>query len=135
MTTKEHILVVDDEEEIREIIIEILEESGYNIDSAVDGIDALEKLKKNKYDMVLTDLMMPRLDGMELLKKMKDLYPDTAVIILTAYGTMESAIIALKMGAYDFITKPFKIASITNTVEKSLTSLRLKKENIQHEGI
>ena len=128
---EEKILVVDDEEAIRSIILEILEDSLYPTDYAVDGIDALEKLKAAKYDLVLTDVKMPRLNGLGLLKEIKSKYPDIPVIILTGQGTMETAIKALKLGASDFITKPFEIASLTNTIENNLISLRLKRENIK----
>ncbi len=128
---EEKILIVDDEQPLREMIIDILKESDYYIDDASDGLEALEKLKRTKYDLLLTDLSMPKLDGLGLLRKAKSLNPDIATIILTGHGTMETVIKALQLGANDFITKPFEVKTLTNIIEKNLISKRFKKENLR----
>jgi len=126
---EEKILIVDDEESVREILTEILENSEYKIDCAIDGTDAVEKLKKTEYNLVLTDLLMPGLDGLGVLKKAKSIYDDIIVIIMTGYGTMDAVVKALKLGASDFIIKPFEITTLLNTVEKNLLSQKLSREN------
>ncbi len=126
---EEKILIADDEESVREILTEILENSEYKVDCAIDGTDAVEKFKKTEYNLVLTDLMMPRLDGLGVLKEAKSIYDDIIVIIMTGYGTMEAAVKALKLGANDFIIKPFETTILLNTVEKNLLSQKLSREN------
>lgn len=126
---EEKILIADDEESVREILTEILENSEYKIDCAIDGTDAVKKFKKTEYNLILTDLMMPRLDGLGVLKEAKSIYDDIIVIIMTGYGTMEAAVRALKLGANDFIIKPFETTTLLNTVEKNLLSQKLSREN------
>lgn len=126
---EEKILIVDDEESVLEILADILENSEYKVDCAIDGINAVEKLKKTEYDLVLTDLLMPRLDGLGVLKEAKSTYDDIIVIIMTGYGTMDAVVRALKLGANDFIIKPFELTTLLNTVEKNLLSQKLSREN------
>ncbi|MBI5531573.1 MAG: sigma-54-dependent Fis family transcriptional regulator [Deltaproteobacteria bacterium] len=101
-----NILVVDDEEGVRSFLVEALDSEGYQVDDAQDGLAALEKLSSRAYQVVLTDLRMPGLDGMGLLHKLRAQHPDIEVIVLTAYGTVESAVQAMKLGAFDYLQKP-----------------------------
>lgn len=124
------ILIVDDEPLIRKILIKYLGDKNFLIDTAEDGTDALEKLKSNSYDLVLTDLRMPKMGGRELLKIMAEQYPDIPKIILTGYGTNEDIIIALKNGAYDFLTKPITDFTILeHSIERAIEKKRLNDNN------
>jgi two-component system, NtrC family, response regulator AtoC len=101
-----NILVVDDEEGIRSFLVEALDSEGYQVDDAEDGLVAQEKIEARCYQVVLTDLRMPGLDGMGLLHKIRADHPDTEVIVLTAHGTVETAVQAMKLGAFDYLQKP-----------------------------
>lgn len=131
MSETEKILVVDDEEEIREIIVLTLESGGYSVDQAGDGLEAIEKLQGTQYDAVLTDLKMPKADGLEVIEAAKSLHQDIVTIIMTAYGTIESAVEAMKLGAHDYIPKPFQTVSLVNTIRKNLAAQKLTRENIK----
>ena len=114
-----HILVVDDEKNIRTTLVKCLAADGFEIDLAVNGEEALIQLSQAKYDLVLLDIKMPGLNGMEVLKKMRDKGINVSVIMMTAYGTVERAVEAMKLGAIDFISKPFspdEIRGIVNNV-------------------
>ncbi|MBT0653680.1 sigma-54-dependent transcriptional regulator [Geomobilimonas luticola] len=123
------ILVVDDEESIRTSLVGILEDEGYATQCAVDGVEALELAKKELPDLVLLDIWMPRLDGMDTLKKLKELYPDLAVVMMSGHGTIETAVRSTKMGAYDFIEKPLSLEKVIVTVANVLNMRRLREEN------
>jgi two-component system, OmpR family, phosphate regulon sensor histidine kinase PhoR len=101
------ILVVDDEKRIRDASLLILGESGYDVSIAPDGRQGLELIRNRPFDVILLDLMMPVMSGFELLEKVKRQHPDTIVIVITGYATIEHSVDAMKNGAYDFITKPF----------------------------
>ena len=131
MDTKENILVVDDESEIREIIVQILRHEDYNVDETCDGEEAIERLQKKEYDLLLTDLKMPKADGLEVIEKAKSLYSDIITIIMTGFGTLETAVEALKLGANDYIQKPFHAVALINTIVKNLINQRLSRENIK----
>ena len=105
MKRRKKLLVVEDDYSMRTILKEALVEAGYDVSDAKDGKDALEMLGESEYDLVITDLMMPRVDGMKLLEIVKTKYPGVGVFIITAYGTVERAVEALQKGAYDFIAK------------------------------
>ena len=126
-----HILVVDDESSIRELLQEYLSLEGYKVDCAKDGNDAFEYLRKYYYDLVLTDLEMPGMNGIELLKKANTQGLNHKFIILTGYGTVETAIMALKLGAVDYILKPFKLEELGLIIKKAIQRRRLEEENIQ----
>ena len=103
------ILVVDDEVSIREMIKKGLSQMGeFNVETAQNGVEAIEKIEKEIFDLVLTDLKMPEMDGLELLRNIKGTRPEVMVILMTAYGSIETAVEAMKMGANDYITKPVK---------------------------
>jgi DNA-binding NtrC family response regulator len=101
------ILVVDDERNIRNNLATVLESAGYQVDASGDGEDALTKSKERHYDIAFVDIQMPKMGGLELLRYLRALRPNLAVVILTAYGTVGSAVEAMKLGAVDFMEKPF----------------------------
>jgi DNA-binding NtrC family response regulator len=124
------ILVVDDDEIVREVIISLLSSEGYAVRSAKDGLDAIEILNKENINLVITDLRMPGADGIEVLKEALRMDPDRAVIILTAYGTLDTALKAIREGAYDYMTKPFKmeemIIRVNNACERTLLLIKMR---------
>lgn len=126
---KPRILAVDDEESIREFLEIMLKKEGYEVTTAEDGAQAIDLLKKKSFDMVISDMQMPNVTGMELLKHVKDNYPDLVFMIITAFGTTESAVEAMKLGAYDYITKPFKIDEVRIVIGNALRSKNLEVEN------
>jgi len=107
MSPKLRVLVVDDERLSRETTTQQLREAGYEAEAAENAFQALKQLEKDRWDVVLTDLRMPTMDGLEFLKKVKQNSPDVEVILMTAYGTVETAVAAMREGAADFLTKPF----------------------------
>ncbi len=125
---KGKILVIEDEKSMREVLRILLEEEEYNVTSASDGKEGIELIKKDIFDLVITDIKMPKADGFEVLRKVKEISPDTIVIMITAFGTTESAIEAMKQGAYDYINKPFKIDEIRLVVKKALDNKKLSEE-------
>ena len=129
----EHILVVDDDEDILELIERHLSNKGYEVVTAYDGEQALPLLDKVKFDLVITDLKMPKIDGMEVLRRVKDKDPTIEVVILTGHGTMDSVIEALRDGgAFDYLQKPlYNIKQLSFVTGKALERKRLKLEN-QH---
>jgi len=129
--TKQKILVVDDEKSMCDFLEIMLNKEGYEVTSATSGEKALELLDNNLYSMVLTDVKMPGVDGFEVLRKTKEVSPDTVVIMITAYGSPEGAVTAIKEGAYDYITKPFRVEEVKLTIKKSLERSILIKENIR----
>jgi DNA-binding NtrC family response regulator len=124
-----NILVVDDKDTMRNMLTETLTEEGHRVDSAQDGRRALELVRNKSYDLVLTDLKMPDVDGLEVLTHVKDVDHDTSVIVMTAYGTIEDAVAAMKKGAYDFITKPFDTDHLCVLINRALENQRLVAEN------
>ena len=126
---KQRILVVDDEESIREFLEIMLTKEGYEVLLAEDGAKAVEVLKLKSVDMVISDLQMPNMNGMELLKHVKTNYPTLVFMIITAFGTTETAVEAMKIGAYDYITKPFKIDEVRMNIANALNSHQLAVEN------
>ncbi len=125
----EKILVVDDEDSIRTSLAGILEDEGFRVTHANDGITALEVLRKDLPDLVLLDIWMPRVDGIETLRQIKELYPSLAVIMMSGHGTIETAVKSTKMGAYDFIEKPLSLEKLLVCVRNALGMMRLKDEN------
>ncbi len=124
-----NILIVDDEQLVRKALSRYLSRVGYSVEVAEDGNCAIEKLGEKPYDLVLTDLKMPNLDGRELLTLMAERYPDIPKIVLTGFGTNEDIILALKTGAYDFLTKPIMdFAILYHAIERALDRKRLNDE-------
>lgn len=126
---KSRILVVDDEESIREFLEIMLRKEGYEVTLAEDGAKAIDLLKKKTFDLVISDMQMPQVTGMELLKHVKDNFPDLLFMMITAFGTTETAVEAMKLGAYDYITKPFKIDEVRIVIGNALRSKNLEVEN------
>ena len=128
---KHKILVVDDEKSMCEFLEIMLKKEGYDVTSTTSGKKALELLDNNLYSMVFTDVKMPGVDGFEVLRKTKETSPDTVVLMITAYGSPEGAVTAIKEGAYDYITKPFRVEEVKLTIKKSLERSDLIRENIR----
>lgn len=126
---KQRILVVDDEESIREFLEIMLKKEGYEVSAAEDGVAALDMFKKKTFDLVISDLQMPNMTGIELLGKIRETSPTTLFMMITAFGTTETAVEAMKMGAYDYITKPFKIDEVRINIANALKSQHLESEN------
>ena len=123
------ILIVDDEENFRHMLSVILKKERFEVDTASDGEEGLQKVVINPYDQVLCDIRMPRMDGLDFLKQVQKASPETSVIMMSAYGTIDTAIEAMKLGAYDYISKPFKPDEIVLTLKKAEERERLRKEN------
>lgn len=131
MTASEgRILIVDDEKDILRALEFVLSREGYSVATATSGEEAIELLKKEEYDLILTDLKMPGMDGMEVLEKSLQLRPSTAVIIMTAYATVESAVQAMRMGASDYIVKPFINEDVKLRIKRLLEHRKLREENV-----
>lgn len=124
-----HILVVDDEERMRHLLSIILTRRGYTVDQAGDGVKALEMIKETPFDMIITDIKMPRMDGTGLLNKVMEMDIPCPVVFITAFATVESAVEAMRQGAADYITKPFEEERILLTVERTLSVSRIMAEN------
>lgn len=114
------ILVVDDEKEICTILSDNLSREGYRVFVAYEGKTALELVRKERPDLVLLDIKMPKMSGIEVLRRIKKIKKETVVIMMTAYGTLETARKAMKLGAYDYITKPFDLFSLKSVVKEVL---------------
>jgi two-component system response regulator PilR (NtrC family) len=125
---KAKILVVEDEKNMREVLSMLLEGEGYRVATAEDGLEGIKRLEKDIFDIIITDIKMPGADGFSILEKSKEISPETMVIMITAFGTLESAIDAMKQGAYDYIHKPFKIDEIRMIVRNAIDKRMLKTE-------
>ncbi len=126
--SKGKILVVDDEKSIREILRIFLKNEGYTVSVASNGAAAIEDIKKDIFDLIITDMKMPKASGLDLLKSAKQVSPDTIVIIITAFGSTDSAVEAMKLGAYDYIQKPFQMDEIRLVIKNALEKQRLQKD-------
>ncbi len=126
----EKILVVDDEQSLRDVLSIMLKRAGYVVTTAEDGEEAIELLNKEIFDLVITDLRMPKSDGMEVLKAVKATSPETVVLIITAFATADSAVEAMKQGAYDYLTKPFQVDEVQLIIRNALEKRRLTTENM-----
>jgi two-component system response regulator PilR (NtrC family) len=124
------ILIIDDEQSMRDFLSIMLKKEGYDVVSAETGSDALKAVQNEIFDLVISDVKMPGMDGIDVLKAVKEVSPETMVIMVTAYATAETAVEAMKLGAYDYITKPFKVDEIKLTIQKALEKRFLKNENI-----
>ncbi|MBG0778941.1 MAG: sigma-54-dependent Fis family transcriptional regulator [Desulfotignum balticum] len=125
----ETILIVDDEKHYRLILSEVLEEEGYHSFTAASGMEALDLLKSQIIDVVLTDVKMPGMTGIDLLEKIKEINPELPVIIMTAFGSVEKAVEAMQKGAYTFILKPFENEALIAHIAKSISMYRIVQEN------
>ncbi len=118
---KGRVLVIDDEAIVRVSCQRVLEPAGYEVVLTSRGDEAIELLEKERFDLVLTDLKMPDMDGLEVLKVIKERWPDIQVVIITGYGTISTAVQAIKKGAYEYIEKPFTPEDILDVVTKALS--------------
>lgn len=133
MLEKIKILVVDDESIIRNLLTDVLTDAGYEVKAVSTGEEALIEIRENSYSIVITDLRMPGLSGIEVIKKVKQINADICIILITAYPSIESAIEAMREGAYDYITKPFNIEEIKLVLRRATERCYLLKEAGQKE--
>ncbi len=124
------ILIVEDDLEMIELLRDYLRKNGYKVDSAANAIDAIRNVEETDYDLIISDLMMKETNGLDLLEAIKKIRNDAVVIIITAFGTIETAVEAIKRGAYHFVTKPFKLSDIEVIIKKAVEEKRMKKENL-----
>jgi CheY-like chemotaxis protein len=122
MAEKNSILVVDDEDALRTVLSSELESEGYVVATAGDGDEAISVLQGKSFDLVLLDIKMPRVDGFEVLRVIKERYPATKVIMLTGFADLKNAIESKKLGAEDFVSKPYDLVDLLTTIERVLTS-------------
>ena len=124
------ILVVDDEQSMRDFLAIMLKKEGHDVAAAENGTQALKALQTEIFDLVITDVIMPKVDGIEVLRTIKEVSPETVVIVITAFATADTAVEAMKLGAYDYITKPFKVDEIKLIIQNALEKRHLRKENL-----
>ncbi len=127
--SKNQILVVDDEAELREAIVDILTKEGFEVDQAGSAEEALEKIAQTAYDVLVTDLMLPGKNGVELLEETLGKYPETVGLVITGNGSINTAVDAIRKGAFDYLTKPFKLIELAPRVRKGLRQRDLRFEN------
>jgi len=125
------VLVVDDEKFIRDILADFLGMEGYEVRTAEDGVTALHEMQRHPYDVVISDLKMPKMGGIELLDEISKRNPNVLTVIMTGFGTVETAIDAMKRGAYDYVLKPFKVEEVVHIIQRALEKQRLSAENLR----
>jgi CheY-like chemotaxis protein len=123
------VLVVDDDKRMRSVLRSLLAEEGHEVTSCADGLDAIAMCDETSFDLVITDLMMPGAGGMEVLKACRKGHPEALVVLITGFASLETAIEAIREGAYDYITKPFKMEEMKIVVKNAGEQIRLLKEN------
>jgi len=128
-SNREQVLVVDDEEDLRKAIVDILTVDGFEVDQAGSAEEAAEKLSQTAYDVLITDHNLPGKTGVELLEESLVRYPEIIGVVITGYGTIETAVSAIKKGAYNYLTKPFKLVELPIMVRKGLKERQLRFEN------
>lgn len=126
------VLVVDDEETVRSLLQRILKEAGYDVVTAADGQEALDKVSQLKIEAVLLDIKMPGMSGMEVLRQLTTNWPETSVVMATAVADAQTAVEAMKLGAYDYVTKPFNRDDLVLTVQRAIEKKALELENERH---
>ena len=129
--SEKRLLVIDDEENMRHMLSTVLEKAGYRVDCATNGSQGLEMIANTLYEFILCDIKMPKMDGMAFLKAARAQLDTSTVIMMSAYGTIDTAIEAMKLGAYDYISKPFKTDEVYLTLKKAEERESLRKENLQ----
>lgn len=122
------VLVADDDEVFREILAEAVKDAGAEVVLAPDGLAALEQLAETDFDILITDLNMPRMDGLSLLRQVRTVYPHILGILITGFGSLESAIEALRLGAYDYIQKPFMVEQVAVTIRNAIERVTIIRE-------
>ncbi len=131
INSKAKLLIVEDEKIALKNLLNVMKKEGYDVVGTHSGPNALRFMDEQDFDVVLTDLRMEKVDGMQILKRCRELSPDTEIIMITGYATLQSAIGAIKQGAYDYIAKPFKLDEVRKVVREAVEKVRLKKENVQ----
>jgi DNA-binding NtrC family response regulator len=131
LSENRHILIVDDEPLVKSSLSELLTLSGYTVSTAANGKEALELLRGYTVDIIITDIKMPEMDGIQLLNQVKKRHPEVPVILITGYGSIDSAVEAMKQGAYDYITKPIVDSEIKIVIERLVKQRQLQEENIR----
>ncbi|MBI4698839.1 MAG: sigma-54-dependent Fis family transcriptional regulator [Nitrospirae bacterium] len=131
MDNKATLLIVDDEKIALKNLMNIMKKEGYDVTGTHSGSSALKFIDEKEFDVILTDLRMENVDGMQILRRCRELYPDTEVIMISGHATLQSAVEAMKKGAYDYITKPFKLDEVRRVVREAHEKVKLKKENAQ----
>jgi len=126
----EKILIVDDERSMRDVLSIMLKRAGYGVSAASDGEEAIAHIDKELFDLVITDLKMPKAGGLDVLRAVKESSPESVVLIITAFASAESAVEAMKLGAYDYLTKPFQVDEVQLIVRNALEKRRLSTENM-----
>ena len=121
MSEKSRILVVDDEDALRTVLCGELVSEGFEVQSAADGDEAIEILNKESFDLILLDIKMPRVNGFDVLKHVKEKHPDTKVVMLTGFADLKNAIESKKLGAEDFVSKPYDLVDLLTTIERVLS--------------
>ena len=120
MTKEQRVLVVDDEIAVCNSCMKTLSREGYAVDYSLNGEEALKKISASSFDLVITDLKMPKVDGMQLLRTVKTRWPEVNVIMITGYGTIRSAVEAMKLGAFDYVSKPFTSEELAGVAARAL---------------
>jgi len=123
------ILIVDDEKAVADILKDCISDKGRSIDVCYDGLDGIDHIQKDLYDLIIVDLVMPKVGGLDVLKYAKKTNPDVLVMIITGYASVETAIMAVKEGAYDYIRKPCKLEEIRISVDNAIDKITLFREN------
>jgi DNA-binding NtrC family response regulator len=124
-------MVVDDEPELRRILVEALTAQGYEVSGSTGGQNTLDELREKNFDVLLTDLMMPEMDGISLLREALKIDPYLIGIIMTGQGTIQTAVDAMQLGAFDYVLKPFKIQTLLPVLTRAINTRRLRLENLQ----
>lgn len=125
---REKILIIDDDDKMLMLLKKILESEGYATEVARNGVDGVKKFEEVKFDLILTDYIMPEMDGLELVQRIKKVDPEFPVIIFTAYGTIKGAVDAIRLGAFDYIEKPFDKEELLFKTKKALENQQMKDE-------
>src|SRR5262245_16917052 len=129
------VLVVDDEVELMKALCESLGEQGFQVHGLFDPAAAPETLREGRFDILLSDLMMPGMDGIQLLRQALEIDPNLVAIIMTGQGTIQTAVEAMKSGAFDYILKPFRLQQVLPTLDRAMEVRRLRVENVRLRGI
>ena len=126
----EKILIIDDEKSVLDMLNVVFKKEGYRVKKSLSAQKALELIDEEDFDLILSDIRLPQISGMELLRKIKEKKPGIPVIMITAYGTIKQAVEAFKAGAIDYVVKPFDVDELKIIVSQGLEKIRLKEENI-----
>ena len=129
LNNKQHkILVIDDEEVMRSMLKDVLTDEDYSVDVASNGFEGIGKIKSNSYDLIITDIVMPEIDGIEVLRRSKEIAPNSDVLVMTGYASIETAVKSMRLGATDYIVKPFNIEQIQIVVSRTIEKRDLQKK-------